>query len=171
MRIRASVAVVTGALALTALAVPAAQAADPAPSFGAGAAKVLQTAHAASGRTAFGVTTAATATAADGQPYALDVSVSTVKTGKAHKVGTTNHVAVPVSYRLTHGADVDVTAADFENGPFLYKGSYAKTVCSDKYGNVKATTTAKYDGYWRFSFAGTTTTPAVNATGDYVDVR
>jgi hypothetical protein len=43
-------------------------------------------------------------------------------------------------------------------------------VYSDQYGNLKATATATYDGYWRFSFAGTTTTPAVNATGDYVDV-
>jgi hypothetical protein len=46
-----------------------------------------------------------------------------------------------------------------------------KTVYSDQYGNLKATATAQYDGYWRFSFAGTTTTPAVNATGDYVDVK
>lgn len=46
-----------------------------------------------------------------------------------------------------------------------------KTVYSDQYGNLKATATASYDGYWRFSFAGTTTTPAVNATGDYVDVQ
>ncbi|MER5210059.1 hypothetical protein ABT063_05590 [Streptomyces sp. NPDC002838] len=46
-----------------------------------------------------------------------------------------------------------------------------KTVYSDSYGNLKATATAQYDGYWRFSFAGTTTTPAVSATGDYVDVR
>jgi hypothetical protein len=46
-----------------------------------------------------------------------------------------------------------------------------KTVYTDSYGNLKATTTANYDGYWRFSFAGTTTTPAVSAAGDYVDVR
>ncbi|MFF4567376.1 hypothetical protein [Streptomyces sp. NPDC001435] len=46
-----------------------------------------------------------------------------------------------------------------------------KTVYSDSYGNVKATATAQYDGYWRFSFAGTSTTPAVNATGDFVDVQ
>ncbi|MFJ7149476.1 hypothetical protein ACIQVT_14920 [Streptomyces sp. NPDC100445] len=46
-----------------------------------------------------------------------------------------------------------------------------KTVYSDSYGNLKTTTTANYDGYWRFSFAGTSTTPAVSATGDYVDVR
>ncbi|PAZ13536.1 hypothetical protein CLM62_24560 [Streptomyces sp. SA15] len=46
-----------------------------------------------------------------------------------------------------------------------------KTVYSDSYGNVKATATAQYDGYWRLSYAGSTTTPAVSATGDYVDVR
>ncbi|MFF7975300.1 DUF5707 domain-containing protein [Streptomyces sp. NPDC007905] len=46
-----------------------------------------------------------------------------------------------------------------------------KTVYTDSYGNLKTTTTANYDGYWRFSFAGTSTTPAVSATGDYVDVR
>ncbi|UXY28302.1 hypothetical protein [Streptomyces sp. HUAS TT20] len=46
-----------------------------------------------------------------------------------------------------------------------------KTVYTDSYGNLKTTTTANYDGYWRFSFAGTSTTPAVNATGDFVDVQ
>ncbi|MFI9806513.1 hypothetical protein ACIHEJ_19515 [Streptomyces sp. NPDC052301] len=46
-----------------------------------------------------------------------------------------------------------------------------KTVTTDSSGNLKTTTTAGYDGYWRFSFAGTSTTPAVNATGDYVDVK
>jgi hypothetical protein len=44
-------------------------------------------------------------------------------------------------------------------------------VYSDKYGNVKATATAQADGYWRFRFEGTSTTPAVSATGDYVDVK
>ncbi|MGW7240828.1 hypothetical protein [Streptomyces sp. NPDC054804] len=46
-----------------------------------------------------------------------------------------------------------------------------KTVNTDSTGNLKTTTTANYDGYWRFSFAGTSTTPAVSATGDYVDVK
>ena len=46
-----------------------------------------------------------------------------------------------------------------------------RTVYSDAYGNVKATGTAKYDGYWRFSYAGVTTTAPVSATGDYVDVK
>jgi len=33
------------------------------------------------------------------------------------------------------------------------------------------TATASEDGYWRWCFAGTSTTPAVNATGDHVDVQ
>ncbi|MDF3300468.1 calcium-binding protein [Streptomyces tropicalis] len=46
-----------------------------------------------------------------------------------------------------------------------------KTVTTDSTGNLRTTTTAGVDGYYRFSFAGTTTTPAVSATGDYVDVQ
>ncbi|MGW2098335.1 hypothetical protein ACWCPX_11635 [Streptomyces olivaceoviridis] len=46
-----------------------------------------------------------------------------------------------------------------------------KTVYTDSSGNLKTTTTANYDGYWRYSFAGTSTTPAVNAASDYVDVQ
>ncbi|WP_282702636.1 DUF5707 domain-containing protein [Streptomyces sp. CC219B] len=38
-------------------------------------------------------------------------------------------------------------------------------------GALKTTTTANYDGYWRFKYAGITSTAAVNATGDYVDVQ
>ncbi|MER5467968.1 calcium-binding protein [Streptomyces sp. NPDC002935] len=46
-----------------------------------------------------------------------------------------------------------------------------KTVKTDSSGNLKTTTTATVDGYFRYSFAGTSTTPAVKATGDYVDVQ
>jgi hypothetical protein len=280
MRTRAKLAAVsalTGAMALTALAVPAAQAAD------------------------------------SGTPYTLDVSFSNFKIASAIKVGTTNVVSAKVTYTLTHGTGVDITADDFFTDAFIYRGSFddptnevydddsstctatssttanctgsvdihpadgqlanadagtwhgaaeaiafngqdpssssidyskvgykdqgplattlvqrnsaltvnagpepvykgktitstgklsranwedgkyhgytgqpvklqfrkagtstyttVKTVTSDSYGNVKATATATYDGYWRFSFAGTSTTPAVSAAGDYVDVR
>ncbi|MEU6650341.1 hypothetical protein ABZ904_13025 [Streptomyces sp. NPDC046900] len=314
MRIRATVAAVSGALALSAFAVPAAQAVDSAASHREDVAKVWQAAHTAqaapatSGKTAF---SAATGTA--DEPYALNVTFSNFKIGSSYSVGTTNHVAIPVSYTLTHGADVDITSSDFQTGPYIYKGSYdlmsnqlfgdapatctatssttatckgnvdiyaadgdlmnadagtwsagalaidlngqdpssptfditkvgyadqgglgttkvkrfakltvnagpepvakgktltatgkltradwetntykgyakqpvklqfrkagtttyttIKTVYSDSYGNLKTTTTAKYDGYWRFSFAGSPTTGAANATGDYVDVK
>ncbi|MEU4166523.1 calcium-binding protein [Streptomyces sp. NPDC026665] len=46
-----------------------------------------------------------------------------------------------------------------------------KTIKSDSVGNLKTTTTATVDGYFRYSFVGTTTTPAIKATGDYVDVQ
>ncbi|GAA2506672.1 hypothetical protein GCM10010406_49110 [Streptomyces thermolineatus] len=49
--------------------------------------------------------------------------------------------------------------------------STVKTVTSGSYGALKTTVTASVDGYWRWNFAGTSTTPAVKATGDYVDVQ
>jgi hypothetical protein len=38
-------------------------------------------------------------------------------------------------------------------------------------GELKTTVKATADGFYRYSFPGTTTTPAVSAAGDYVDVR
>ncbi|MFE2634130.1 DUF5707 domain-containing protein [Streptomyces scopuliridis] len=46
-----------------------------------------------------------------------------------------------------------------------------KTVKGSSTGTLKTTVKAVEDGYWRWSFAGTASTPAVNATGDFVDVR
>ncbi|MFE2068458.1 hypothetical protein ACFXDH_39830 [Streptomyces sp. NPDC059467] len=46
-----------------------------------------------------------------------------------------------------------------------------KTITSSSTGALKTTTTATVDGYYRYSFAGTSTSPAVSATGDYVDVQ
>ncbi|MFJ3304731.1 calcium-binding protein [Streptomyces sp. NPDC086549] len=46
-----------------------------------------------------------------------------------------------------------------------------KTTYTDSSGNLKTTVRASVDGYWRYWFAGTTTTPEVKAAGDYVDVR
>ncbi|MEU2060162.1 calcium-binding protein [Streptomyces sp. NPDC013455] len=52
-------------------------------------------------------------------------------------------------------------------------GAYStvKTVTSSSTGYLKTTVTASRDGYWRYSYAGNTTTAAVNAPGDFVDVR
>ncbi|WP_333776259.1 hypothetical protein [Streptomyces sp. IBSBF 3136] len=287
MRIRATVAAVTGALALSALVVPAAQAADSAPSYKAAAAKVLS--HAGSGKSAF--------SSAD-EPADLGVTFSDLKIASAIKVGTTNHVTTTVTYTMTHDANYVLGSDDFDNGPFIYKestggilfgdapasctatsatvasckglidvypaddellnvdaGSWKagalavqystgagsetdalgttlvqryskltvnaspepvkkgktitvtgklsranwedhqyhgytkqsvqlqfrkkdsstyttlKTITSDSTGNLKTTTTASTDGYFRYAFAGTSTTPAVNATGDFVDVQ
>ncbi|WP_309061290.1 single-stranded DNA-binding protein [Streptomyces sp.] len=58
---------------------------------------------------------------------------------------------------------------------FRKKGSNTyttvKTIKSDSTGNLRTTVTASTDGYFRYSFAGTATTPAVNAAGDFVDVQ
>ncbi|MFI9565263.1 hypothetical protein [Streptomyces rishiriensis] len=49
--------------------------------------------------------------------------------------------------------------------------STVKTVKTGSTGALKTTVTASVDGYYRFVFAGTSTTPAVSAAGDFVDVR
>ncbi|MCW2874872.1 hypothetical protein [Actinacidiphila oryziradicis] len=58
---------------------------------------------------------------------------------------------------------------------FRKKGSSTyttlKTVTTSSSGSLKTTYKASVDGYWRYSFAGTSTTPAVSAAGDYVDVK
>ncbi|MFF0015769.1 DUF5707 domain-containing protein [Streptomyces sp. NPDC005374] len=46
-----------------------------------------------------------------------------------------------------------------------------KTVKTNTKGDLKTTLKATVDGYFRWSYAGTSTTPAVNAAGDFVDVK
>ncbi len=46
-----------------------------------------------------------------------------------------------------------------------------KTVKSGSGGALKTTVKAAQDGYFRYVFAGTSTTPAVKATGDFIDVQ
>ncbi|WP_225834055.1 hypothetical protein [Streptomyces sp. NK08204] len=46
-----------------------------------------------------------------------------------------------------------------------------KTITSSSTGYLKTTTTATYDGYYRYSYAGTSTTAAVSSSADYVDVQ
>jgi hypothetical protein len=302
MRIRATVAAVSGALALSAFSVPAAHADD-----SISRADVAKVREAASGKSAF-------AAAVDGEPYALDLTFSSVKIndGKPIVAGISKKVTAPVTYKITHGADVDITADDFVMDVEIYRGSYSqpenilvgddwpvctptsattanckgtidvypdfeltnadaaswkaigwavawngvdpedenadfskvgyaeqdgvattklqryskltvnaspepvkkgrtitvkgaltranwetgayagytnqnvtlqfkkkgtstysnvKTIKSGSAGALKTTVTAKYDGYYRFVFAGTSTTPAVKAAGDYIDVQ
>ncbi|MET7690901.1 hypothetical protein ABZT06_23475 [Streptomyces sp. NPDC005483] len=58
---------------------------------------------------------------------------------------------------------------------FRKKGSSTyttiKTIKTTSTGALKTTTTATADGYYRYSFAGTTTTSSVSAAGDFVDVQ
>ncbi|WP_274564817.1 hypothetical protein [Streptomyces spiramyceticus] len=46
-----------------------------------------------------------------------------------------------------------------------------KTVTSSSNGALKTTVTASADGYWRYTFGGTSTTGTATAAGDFVDVR
>ncbi|MFJ8941063.1 calcium-binding protein [Streptomyces sp. NPDC102365] len=45
-----------------------------------------------------------------------------------------------------------------------------KTLTTPSNGKLSTTTKASADGYYRYIFAGTSTTPAAKATGDYVNV-
>jgi hypothetical protein len=46
-----------------------------------------------------------------------------------------------------------------------------KTVTTGSTGTLRTTVTAAADGYWRYAFAGTTTTASAKAAGDYVDTN
>jgi len=137
------VAAVSGALALSAFAIPGAHAADAGSgshsTYRADVAKVLDAARAAdSGKSAF-----STSAAAEPQPYALDVTFSNLKVnkGKTIVVGANSHVTVPVTYTLTHAADVNIAAADFLNGPYIYKGEFGKAD-NELYGDDPGTCSA-----------------------------
>jgi hypothetical protein len=119
------VAVASGALALTAAAIPAAQASGNTSSEQ--VQKLAQQFRAAqhpAAATAQNFSADGT-TAAAAVPYPLAVTFSNVKvnSGKpAIYVGTTGYVHVPYSFTLT-GTDVDVTASDFVPALDLYYGT------------------------------------------------
>ncbi|MEU3527496.1 calcium-binding protein [Streptomyces sp. NPDC038707] len=46
-----------------------------------------------------------------------------------------------------------------------------KTIKADAKGNLKTTVKATADGYYRFSYAGSSTTGAVNSAADFIDVK
>ncbi|MFI9766964.1 hypothetical protein ACIHJG_08905 [Streptomyces sp. NPDC052415] len=107
MRIRATVAAVTGALALSALAAPSAQADSSSYSPDDIKQSVQAAKQAADARSTY-------AAADTGTPYALDFTFSNVKVnnGKPIVVGISAQKTVPVTYTVTHGADVDLN--DYE---------------------------------------------------------
>ncbi|CAL9536587.1 hypothetical protein SUDANB145_04132 [Streptomyces sp. enrichment culture] len=118
MRIRATVAAVTGALALSALVVPAvAQAADDTrPSFGATVGDTTADLKAGLKADASAARSGASVKAA----AALDVTVSgvTVNNNKDVVVGTTGSYTVPLTYTLNHSGDLGAygTAAMIYHG-------------------------------------------------------
>ncbi|MFF1303881.1 calcium-binding protein [Streptomyces sp. NPDC058307] len=86
---------------------------------------------------------------------------------------------ITVTGKLSRANWETSTYAGYSNQPvklqFRKKGSSTyttvKTIKSNSTGALKTTVTAATDGYFRYSFAGTATTPAVSAAGDFVDVR
>jgi hypothetical protein len=100
---------------------------------------------------------------------------------------TANASPEPVKKGRTITVTGKLTRANWETGKysgyvsqkatlqFRVKGSdtytTVKTVTSSTGGALKATVTASKDGYYRYVFAGTSTTGAAKATGDYIDVK
>ncbi|MFJ1924215.1 MULTISPECIES: calcium-binding protein [unclassified Streptomyces] len=86
---------------------------------------------------------------------------------------------ITVTGALTRANWVTYTYAGYTKQPvklqFKKKGTSTyktlKTVTTDSKGNLRTTTKATADGYFRYSFAGTPTTPAVTSAVDYVDVK
>ncbi|MFD6552940.1 hypothetical protein [Streptomyces sp. NPDC058398] len=115
-----------------------------------------------------------------------DIPTTTVKLQRASRL-TVNAAPEPVKKGRTVTVTGKLSRANWEDLQYHgYTGqsvqlqfrkknsdtyTTVKTVTTDSVGNLKTTTTATVDGYFRYSFAGTTTTPAVSAAGDYVDVQ
>ncbi|MER6413657.1 hypothetical protein [Streptomyces humidus] len=119
MRTRATVVAVVGAMALSAVAVPAAQAAGGGPRHAVDTSKALHAALA--GKTAF----TGASPARSGVPYPLGVTFGSVKVNKGLPIaaGTGGRVSVPVTFKITHGAGVDLSAEDVQLDLVLYRGA------------------------------------------------
>ncbi|MER6473232.1 hypothetical protein [Streptomyces collinus] len=131
MRIRATVAAASGALALSALTVPAAQAADAHHPSHDDLARMLGTAH---GATPFTATPGK-----DAEPYRLDLSFSKVKVnhGKPVVAGAAKVVEVSVTFTVTHSADIDLTADDTYLDVQLYRGRTYETADNELTGSAE----------------------------------
>ncbi|MDX2695890.1 hypothetical protein Sipo8835_29295 [Streptomyces ipomoeae] len=127
MRVRATAVAVSGVLALSAFAVPAAYAAGDSAD-GLGTSPTWAAVSAGTGPSAFSAATAADATVANPDVTFVNMKVNG---GKPIVVGATKHVKVPVTYTLKHAANLDVTSKTFLNGPFLYYKSMPTSVMED----------------------------------------
>ncbi len=121
----------------------------------------------------------------DGNIY-QDTAYKTAKVQRLSKL-TVNAAPEPVKKGKTLTVTGKLSRANWESGKYAgYTGqsvklqfrkksastySTVKTVKTNSTGNLKTTTKASVDGYHRFYFTGTSTTPAVKAAGDYVDVK
>ncbi|MFD7923873.1 calcium-binding protein [Streptomyces sp. NPDC059740] len=121
----------------------------------------------------------------DGDYAGMDAA-ATVKVRRYAKM-TVNASPEPVKKGRTLTVTGSLTRANWETYKyagytgqsvklqFRKKGAAAyttvKTVTTGSSGALKTTVKAGTDGYWRWSFAGTSTTHPVTTTADYVDVR
>ncbi|MFB6817530.1 hypothetical protein ACFCV8_23580 [Streptomyces sp. NPDC056347] len=121
MRIRATVAAVSGALALSALVVPSAAQADDAHRATGSVADVARAAEAGSAAKSGARSLAATNNVGE---LNLTFSKAKVNGGKAIAVGTSATKKVATSFTVTHAADVDIFAPDFVMDVSLYRGSF-----------------------------------------------
>ncbi|MFH8289269.1 DUF5707 domain-containing protein [Streptomyces sp. NPDC018059] len=122
----------------------------------------------------------------DGDFVSADSYPTSVSVKRASKL-TTNASPEPVKKGKTITVTGALTRANWDTAKyagytsqsvkleFKKKGastySTVKTVKSGSKGALKTTVTASADGYFRYSFAGTSTTPAVTATSDFIDVQ
>ncbi|MFJ9621069.1 DUF5707 domain-containing protein [Streptomyces sp. NPDC101181] len=127
----------------------------------------------------------ASAVTEDGEEFDRD-SVSKVRVQRFSKL-TVNASPEPVKKGKTLTVTGKLTRANWDTGTYKgYSGqsvklqfkkkgakSYTtvKTVKTSSTGTLKTTVKASADGNWRYSFAGTPSTPAVSAAGDFVDVK
>lgn len=124
MRIRATVAAVSGALALSALALPSAAQADGAHGSTGSTAELARAAQSAAAPSAAKSGARSAAAAAEPGPLDLTFSKFTINGGKPLVVGTTYTKRVPTSFTVTHAADVNIFAKDFMLEVALYRGSF-----------------------------------------------
>lgn len=126
------------------------------------------------------------AQAKDGDYVIRDTYASNVSVKRAAKL-TTNASPEPVKKGRTITVTGALTRANWDTAKyagytsqsvklqFKKKGastySTVKTVKSGSKGALKTTVTASADGYFRYSFAGTSTTPSVTSVSDFIDVR
>lgn len=126
----------------------------------------------------------AVAVSADGEKWVG--GLGTTKVLRATKL-TVNATPEPVKKGKTVTVTGSLTRANWDTHKYGAFGSQSvklqfrkksastyttlKTIKSSSTGALKTTTTATVDGYYRYSFAATSTSGAANATGDYIDVQ
>ncbi|MEU5400644.1 calcium-binding protein [Streptomyces sp. NPDC005963] len=105
---------------------------------------------------------------------------------RASKV-TVNAAPEPVTKNKTITITGSLTRGSWDTGKYVGYGSQSvklqylkkgtsayttvKTIKADSKGNLKTTVKATADGYYRYVFAGTSTTAGQTAVADYIDVR